>query len=98
MPNCISLDHATVPLSMCDRLRTFINCLPSIDLELQFQGTILCEIDDLYQTPPKQLLVHLLALAKRTGPALFYISQTTFDCLKLQKLCFFRKDLFVLNS
>ena len=69
MPNCISLDHATVPLSMCDRLRTFINCLPSIDLELQFQGTILCEIDDLYQTPPKQLLVHLLALAKRTGPA-----------------------------
>ena len=69
MSNGISLGQVIVPVTASDPQRTFINCLPSIDLELQFQGTILCEIDDLYQTPPKQLLVHLLALAKRTGPA-----------------------------
>ena len=82
MPNCISLDHASVPLSMCDRQQMFINCLPSIDLELRFQGTIFCEMDDLYQAPPKQSLISLWDLEKRVLQAQFYVSEKTFDRLK----------------
>ena len=82
MLNCISLDHASVPLSMCDRQQMFINCLPSIDLELRFQGTIFCEMDDLYQAPPKQSLVSLLELGKRILDAQFYVSEKTFEGLK----------------
>ena len=65
-PNCISLDHASVPLSMCDRQRTFINCLPSNDLELRFLGTIFCEMDDLDQTPPEQTRIRVAVYEKRT--------------------------------
>ena len=83
MPNCISLDHASVPLSMCDRQQMFINCLPYNDLEMRFQGTIFCEMDDLDQTPPERSLYYLENLEKRVIRAQFCISQTTFDCLQL---------------
>ena len=49
---------------MCDRQRTFINCLPSNDLELRFLGTISCEMGDLDQTPPEQTLIRLLVVEK----------------------------------
>ena len=49
-PNYISLDQANVAVAMFDRQRTFINCLPSIDLEMRFQGTIFWEMDDLDRT------------------------------------------------
>ena len=62
MPNCTSLDQAIVPIPMYDRQRTFTNCLPSNDLELRFLGTILCEMDDLDQTPPTQTLVPLFVI------------------------------------
>ena len=61
MPNCISLDQAIDPQSMCDHQRTLINCLRSNDLELRFLGTILCEMDDLDQTPPEQTRIRLYA-------------------------------------
>ena len=83
MPNCISLDHASVPLSMCDRQRTFINCLPSIDLEIRFQGTIFCEMDDFDQTPAEQSLIYLWDLEKQTVGEHICISEKTFDCLEL---------------
>ena len=67
---------------MRDRQRTFINCLPSIDLEMWFLGTILCEMDDLYQAPPKQSLISLWDLEKRVLQAQFYVSKKTFDGLK----------------
>ena len=62
IPNCISLAQAIVALKTFDRQQMFINCLPSIDLELRFLGTILCEMGDLDQTPPQQPLVHLIVL------------------------------------
>ena len=96
MSNGISLGQVIVPVTASDPQRTFINCLPSIDLELWFQGTIFCEMEDLDKVPPKQTLWQSIVLVKRAVQG--YLSKTTFDCLKLQKLCFFRKDLFVLNS
>ena len=83
MPNCISLDQAIVPLSTCDRHRTFIICLPSNDLELRFLGTILCEMDDLDQISPGQTLIHLWDWEKRIIGAQFYVSEKAFDFLKL---------------
>ena len=83
MPNCISLDHASVPLSMCDRQQMFINCLSPIDLELRFLGTILFEMDDLDQISPVQTLIHLWDCEKRVIVAQFYVSERVFDCLKL---------------
>ena len=53
----ISLDQAIVPVTMSGPQRTFVNCLPSIDLEMWFLGTIFCEIDDLDQTSPTQTLL-----------------------------------------
>ena len=61
---CISLDRVNIPGTMPGPQRTFVNCLPSIDLELRFVGTIFCEMDDLDQTPPKQSLILLQALEK----------------------------------
>ena len=63
-PNYISLDQTTVPVTKSAPERTFINCLPSNDLEMWFVGTIFCEMGDLDQTPPQQTLIHLLALEK----------------------------------
>ena len=83
---------------MFDRQQTFINCLPSIDLELWFQGTIFCEMEDLDKVPPKQTLLQSIVLVKRAVQGYFYLSKTTFECLKLRKKTFFRKDLFVSNS
>ena len=56
---CISLDHAIAPHAVLGLQRTFINCLPSNDLESRFQGTILCEMDDLDQISPGQTFIHL---------------------------------------
>mgnify|MGYP003975847013 CR=1 FL=1 len=64
MHNYISLDQAILPATVSDPQRTFINCLPSNDLEMWFLGTIFCEMGDLDQTPPQQTLIHLLALEK----------------------------------
>ena len=61
MHNYISLDQAILPATVSDPQRTFINCLPSNDLEMRFRGTIFCEIDDFDQTPPHQTLIHLFA-------------------------------------
>ena len=97
-PICISLDQAIVSCRICGPQRMFVNCLPSIDLEFRFLGTIFCEMDDLDQTPPKQTRIHSPALEKRTVLAYFYTSKSTFGCLNLLKLSFFHKDLFVSNS
>ena len=83
MPNCISLDHASVPLSMCDRQQMFINCLSPIDLELRFLGTIFCEMDHLDHISPGQTLIHLWDWEKRIIGAQFYVSEKAFDFLKL---------------
>ena len=56
--------------------RTFINCLPSNDLEMWFQGTIFCEIEDLDQVPPKQTLLQSIVLVKRAVQGYFYLSKT----------------------
>ena len=82
-PNYISLDQTTVPVTKSAPERTFINCLPSNDLEMRFLGTIFCEMDDLDQTPPEQTRIHSLALEKRTILAYFYILESTFGCLNL---------------
>ncbi len=74
-PNCISLDQVNAALTIFDSKRTFINCLSSIDLEMRFQGTILREMDDLYQTPPQQSLIYLWDLEKRVLGAQFCISK-----------------------
>ena len=63
-PNCISLDQVNAALTIFDSKRAFINCLSSIDLEMRFQGTILCEIGDLDQTPPKQSLIFVVKSGK----------------------------------
>ena len=59
---CISLDRVIIPGTMPGPQRMFVHCLPSIDLELRFVGTIFCEMGDLDQTPPQQTLVHLIVL------------------------------------
>ena len=82
-PYCISLDQAIVAITMSGPKRTFINCLPSIDLELRFLGTIFCEMDDLDQISPGQTLIHLWDWEKRVIVAQFYVSERAFDCLKL---------------
>ena len=61
---CTSLDQAIVPVTMSSPQRTFVNCLPSIDLELRFQGTIFCEMDELDQTPPEQTRIPLSVLER----------------------------------
>ena len=63
-PNCISLDQTIAPRAVLDPQRTFINCLPSNDLEFRFLGTICLQIDDVDQTPREQTLVRLLPLQK----------------------------------
>ena len=63
---CISLDHAIAPHAVLGLQRTFINCLPSNDLELRFLGTIFCEMDDLDQTPPEQTRIRVAVYEKRT--------------------------------
>ena len=63
-PIFISLDQALVLTSMPSPQRTFINCLPFIDLELRFQGTIFREMDDLGQTPPEQTRISLYGREK----------------------------------
>ena len=83
MPNCTSLDQAIVPIPMYDRQRTFTNCLLSNDLELRFLGTILCEMDDLDQTPTNQSLFFLWVLGNQGVWAQFCLSKKTFDRLKL---------------
>ena len=98
MRNCINLGQAIVPVTISGHQRTFINCLPANDLELRFQGTIFCEMDDLDQTPPKQTLIPSWALEKQMVRAQFYVSQTTFGSLKFNKKIFFHKDLFVWNG
>ena len=95
MLKCISLDQATVSLSMCDRQRMSINCLLSNDLELRFLGTIFCEMDDLDQAPPKQTHIYSSSFEKRTVRVYIYMLKSTFGSLNLQKLTFFHKDLFV---
>ena len=83
MLKCISLDQATVSLSMCDHQRMSINCLLSNDLELRFLGTIFCEMDDFDQTPAEQSLIYLWDLEKQTVGEHICISEKTFDCLEL---------------
>ena len=95
---CTSLDQTIVPITMVAPERTFINCLPSNDLELRFRGTILYEMDDLDQTPPEQTLIFMNVSAKRNAPPYFYLSETSFLTLKLKNKSFFHKDLFVSNS
>ena len=73
-PNCISLDQVIAARAIFDSKRAFINCLSSIDLEMRFRGTILCEMDDLDQTRPKQTLIHSTVLEKRIVQAQSYIS------------------------
>ena len=82
-PNCISLDQTIAPRAVLDPQRTFINCLPSNDLEFRFLGTIFCEMDDLDQISPGQTLIHLWDCEKRVIVAQFYVSERVFDCLKL---------------
>ena len=94
----ISLGQAIVSFTVFGSEQTFINCLSPIDLELLFLGTILFEMDDLDQISPAQTLIHLWDWEKRIIGAQFYISKRAFDCLKLWKLSFFHKDLFVSNS
>ena len=79
---CISLDHAIAPHAVLGLQRTFINCLPSNDLELRFLGTISCEMGDLDQTPPEQTLTHSLVLLKQSVRAYSKLSQMTFERLK----------------
>ena len=98
MSNGISLGQVIVPVTASDPQRTFINCLPSIDLELWFQGTIFCEMEDLDKVPPKQTLLQSIVLVKRGVQGYFYLSKTTFESLKLKIKSFFHKDLFVSNS
>ena len=64
MSICISLDQAILPPAMSGPKQTFINCLPSNDLELRFLGTIFLEMDDLDKTPPEQTRVNLYVLEK----------------------------------
>ena len=64
MRNCINLGQAIVPVTISGHQRTFINCLPANDLELRFQGTIFCEMDDLDQTPPERARISLRVLEK----------------------------------
>jgi hypothetical protein len=59
MPKYISLDSAIVLVSVSDPERTFINCLPSNDLELWFLGTIFCEMGDFDQISPGRTLINL---------------------------------------
>ena len=73
-PNCISLDQANVAVAMLERRRTFINCLPSIDLEMRFHGTIFWEMDDLDRTPAEQTLVPLFVLEIWVVRASLYVS------------------------
>jgi hypothetical protein len=80
--NGISLDQAIVVVTMSGPKRTFINCLPSIDLECRFLGTIFCEMDDLDQISPGQTLIYLWGWEKRVIETQFYISKRAFDCLK----------------
>ena len=81
-PNCISLDQVIAARAIFDSKRAFINCLSSIDLEMRFRGTILCELDDLYQTPPKQSLVSLCGRKKRAVGEKNYMSEKIFSRLK----------------
>ena len=67
---------------MHDRQRTFINCLPSNDLEMWFLGTIFCEMDDFDQTPPEHLLISLSGLKKRMVRTQFGLSEKTSERLK----------------
>jgi hypothetical protein len=69
-------------VTMSGPKRTFINCLPSIDLECRFLGTIFCEMDDLDQISPGQTLIYLWGWEKRVIETQFYISKRAFDCLK----------------
>ena len=64
-PNYISLDQAIAPVMTTSPERTFINCLPSNDLELWFLGTIFSEMNDFDQTQHDQTLVQMLMLGKR---------------------------------
>ena len=80
---CISLDQAIVSCRICGPQRMFVNCLPSIDLEFRFLGTIFCEMDDLDQALPKQTRIHSPALEKWAVLAYFYISKSTFGCINL---------------
>ena len=73
-PNYISLDQANVAVAMFDRQRTFINCLPSIDLEMRFQGTFFWEMDDLDRTPAEQTLVPSFVLEIWVVRASLYVS------------------------
>ena len=43
----ISLGQMIIPAAIPSPQRTLINSSPSIDLELRFQGTIFCEMDEL---------------------------------------------------
>ena len=51
-PNYISLDQTIALVMTNSPERTFINCLPSNDLEMWFLGTICLQMDDVDQTPP----------------------------------------------
>ena len=64
MRNYTSLHEAIALGAMSAPERTFINCLPSNDLEMWFLGTICCEMGDLDQTPPEQTLIPLCVLEK----------------------------------
>ena len=64
IPNCISLDQIIIALTVFDHQQTFINCLPSIDLEMRFLGTIFSEMNDFDQTGHDQTLVQMLMLGK----------------------------------
>jgi hypothetical protein len=92
---CTSLDQTIVPITMVAPERTFINCLPSNDLEMWFQGTIFCEMDELNQTPPEQTLLYLQAIQKYMGQTQSNVSQTTFHTLKLKSKTSIHNYLFI---
>ena len=74
-PKYISLDQATASVTTSAPKRTFINCLPSNDLEMWFLGTIFCEMGDLDQTPLQQTLINLWDWE-------YELSEHSFMCLK----------------
>ena len=94
-PNYISLDQAIAPVMTNSPERTFINCLPSNDLEMWFQGTIFCEMDELNQTPPEQTLLYLQAIQKYIRQTQSNVSQTTFHTLKLKSKTSIHNYLFI---
>ena len=81
--NGISLDQACASGMIAVLQRTFINCLPSIDLEMRFRGTIFCEMDVFTKMLPEQTLIHLLALKQWIVLAYFYISEINFGRFNL---------------